>query len=136
MPLRASVQTNATVAAVLFQPLTFGVGVIDVETIGAVRSILSVRDAVAILPALSRVVPDTDWPAPSVASVVTGGQVSMPLSASLQVNVTLMVPLFQPAASGSGAAAALIVGTVLSTLTDTETVVVFPALSRAVPVTT
>src|SRR5207249_4269745 len=92
--------------------------------------------AVALkLPALSLQVPEADCPAPSDVNVFVAVQKSMPDKASVPLNVTLTVPLFQPLLFESGVALAIAVGGVLSMLmpvcvSDTE----FPAKSMQVPV--
>src|SRR5262249_49563076 len=53
-----------------------------------------------------------------------------------QLKLAVTLELFQPAEFGGGLAAPVIVGGVLSMLTVAEAVVLFPALSVAVPVTT
>ena len=71
--------------------------------------------------------------APSVAAGTGAGQESMPLVTSVQVNVTVALALFQPAAFGAGVMVAVMVGGVLSRLIVAAVEAVFPALSTAVP---
>ena len=87
----------------------------EMATLGEVLSSLTVTDAFAVFPALSRAVPLTTWPAVSVVIVTGAGQNAMPLVWSEQVNVTVGLTLFQPAALGGGALLAVIVGGALST---------------------
>jgi len=65
-----------------------------------------------------------------------GGHVAIPDKASVHVNATATLVLFQPAAFGAGVAVELIVGGVLSIFTVWLAVVLFPATSVAVPLTT
>ena len=57
MPLVASEHVNVTVALVLFQPATFGTGLMVAVMIGGVLSRLTLADAEAVFPALSTAVP-------------------------------------------------------------------------------
>jgi hypothetical protein len=102
-------------------------------TLGGVLSSLMLTDVLATLPALSMAVPETDWLTPSVVTVCGGGQVATPEDESVQLNVTVGLLLFQPAAFGTGDTTAVIAGDVWSTLTVTEVLAVFPATSVAVP---
>src|SRR5436309_12800782 len=83
--------------------------------LGAVLSRLILACQLAELPALSIAVPLTTRAAPSVATVTGREQEATPLVLSEQVNVTVTLALFQPAAFAGGAALAMIVGGVLST---------------------
>src|SRR5437660_1225464 len=60
----------------------------------------------------------------------------MPLSVSEQVNVTVVLELFQPAAFGGGLTVAETSGSVLSILRVTDVLALNPALFTAVPITT
>src|SRR5690349_15647565 len=62
-----------------------------------------------------------------------GGHDATPERLSAQVNATLTLVLFHPAAFGTGVAPAVMVGDVLSMLMLTLADAVFPALSTAVP---
>src|SRR5262245_60041998 len=89
-----------------------------------------------VLPALSVHVPDDDvWPAPSVLTVTGLVQLSIPDRESLPLKVTVTFVLFQPLALAAGEAAAVAVGTVLSTFIPlfVTGALVFPALSVHVP---
>jgi len=81
-------------------------------------------------------VPVTIWSAPSVVSATAVLQDAIPLSGSEHPKLTVAPELFQPAASGGGAMVPEITGGVLSRLTVTEVVALFPALSVTVPDTT
>src|SRR5215472_1381542 len=102
---------------------------------GGVLSMLRLADAVAVLPARSRAVPETAWLAPSVEATTWVGQKSTPLSASEQLKLTVTLVLFQPAALGEGDTMAAIAGAVSSMFKVAFALAVFPALSLAVPVT-
>ena len=97
---------------------------------------LSVTLATAVLPALSVAVPVTTCPAPSVVTTRGAGHEAIPERSSAQTNVTVAFPFSHPAAVGSGATVAEIVGTVLSMFSVTLATAVLPALSVAVPLTT
>src|SRR5690349_18564502 len=74
---------------------------------------------------------------PSPVRVWPGGQalLGIPESASLQVNLTVTSPLYQPAAFGLVVAAALIVGVVVSMLMPLCVLLaLLPALSVQMPV--
>jgi hypothetical protein len=96
VPDRLSVHMNETVTFELFQPLALGAGVAVATMPGADLSKFTVTVVVAVLPALSVVVPGTDWFAPSVNSVVGPGHEVVPDSASLHVKVTVTSELFHP----------------------------------------
>jgi len=132
-PLTESAQLNVTTTAALSQPFAFGAGARLPDRVGGLLSRLTLTDAVAVFPALSRAVPEITWFAPSVVTWTGAGQTSTPLPPSTQENVTVISVLFQPAASGTGVAVAVILGGVLSLLTVTEMLALLPALSVAVP---
>src|ERR1051326_6784688 len=85
---------------------------------GSCVSMLTVTVMGLWLPALSTASRVTVCPAPSVVTVASAGQVAMPLSASLQVKLTVTAALFQPAAFGAGVTVPVIVGGVRSTVSD------------------
>ena len=58
MPLKPSLQVKVTVTTALSQPFWFGAGAMAAEIFGGVRSILTLTETVAVLPALSRAVPE------------------------------------------------------------------------------
>ena len=113
-PDSASDTPNVTTTGVLFQPCAFAVGAWAPDTTGAVLSILTVTLAVAVLPALSRAVPETTWLLPSVPRTTGGGHTATPDPASLQTNVTVTFVLFQPRVFGVGLTVVLITGGVVS----------------------
>lgn len=82
---------------------------------GGVLSIFNVTCAVAVLPALSVAVPEMIWFAPSVLTRAAGEQAAIPERASEQLNVTVTLLLFHPAALAAGFAVAVMVGGTLST---------------------
>ncbi len=89
----------------------------------------------ARLPAWSVALPLTEA-IPSVETVTGDGHAAIPEPASVQVKVTWAdAPLFQPFAFGTGATAALIVGAVLSSSTETFAEAVLPATSVTLPLT-
>ena len=57
-PDKLSVQLKVALTLVLFHPAAFGTGVSVVAIVGGVLSMLTVRDVVAVLPALSTAVPE------------------------------------------------------------------------------
>src|SRR4051794_32154749 len=85
-------------------------------------------------PAASTAVPNADWAAPSLASVVAGEHVSTPERLSAHVNDTVTGALYQPFRFAGGTAP-VIVGAVLSMLTVADAVALLPALSEVEPVT-
>src|SRR3954469_16455796 len=99
-------------------------------TLGATVSTLIPPTVVApLFPALSTAVP-VALLAPWAASVASGWQLAIPLTASLQSNWTVTGALYQPAALGWVVALPVIVGAVLSTSTVALAAVsVLPGLS-------
>src|SRR5207245_10004112 len=105
------------------------------ERLGAVLSMLRwSTEAWVVLPALSRAVPATDWSGPS-PSVVAPVQLSRPDSASWHSKLTVTSALYQPLPLAARSGLPLIVGGVLSTLTDAVSDAVLPAWSAAEPLT-
>jgi hypothetical protein len=102
------------VTGVVFQPVGGASGDRDAVTTGAVRSMLSVMLAVAVLPARSRAVPEMTWFAPSVETRTAAGQNARRTS-SAHVNRTRTAVRYQPLAFGSVVAATVMVGGVTST---------------------
>src|SRR5438552_46964 len=84
-------------------------------TTGGVSSIFRLRDAPALFPALSNVVPETAWFSPSEDTTSEPGQEAMPEVASLQAKLTSTLVLFQPNPFGGGVANSTIAGRSLST---------------------
>src|SRR3954470_7418969 len=99
-------------------------------TIGAtVSTLIPPTVVVPLLPALSTAVPVALF-APWAASVASGWQEAMPLTASVQANCTVTGALYQPAAFGLVVALPVMVGAVLSTSTvAVPAVSVLPVLS-------
>src|SRR4051794_17770603 len=89
---------------------------------GAVLSMLMPLTVTELLfPAMSWVSPWTDWVAPSLETVWSGPQPATPLmpeSASVHVNATLTSVLFQPNELAAGVRSAVMVGAMVSTLTE------------------
>ena len=137
-PESASPVVQWIVTSPLYQPYAFGLAVGAPESVGFVRSMLTLSTvSLALLPALSVAWPVTLWPAPSPESVSSPAQppVLMPVSASEQAKVTATGPLFQPKPFAAGAREPLTVGSRLSILTVTELPAAvlssrLPALSR------
>src|SRR5262249_46850536 len=102
IPDVGSLQKNVTVTGVLFQPPALALGEVEVVMLGGVLSRLTVTDVLAVFPALSVVVPEITWFAPSFVRVCGAGQLATPEVWSLQLNVTVTLLLFQPAALGAG----------------------------------
>ena len=133
MPEPESAQVKFTVTFELFHPLALGAGDATAVIVGGVLSIFTDTVAEDVLPALSVTDPVTGV-MPSVVTVTAAGQVpARPESASEQVKVTVTLELFQPLALAAGDCAAVMTGGVLSRLTVTLAVAVFPAVSVAVP---
>src|SRR2546422_683900 len=93
---------------------------------GGVRARLTV-------PARSSARPTNSWSAPSLVTVIGGGQKAMPLSPSEHTNVTVASRLVQPFAFGPGVTVARIVGAVRSMLMRAPANAMFPARSTARP---
>jgi hypothetical protein len=134
MPDKASAPLKVTVTLVLFQPAAFGAGDAAAAAVGAVRSILTVTEAVRTNPAPFVAVQETTVPAVSVVKLV-GSQlvnsVLIPEIGSLTFQLTVVADLSQPAALGVGATVGVTSGGVVSIRTTVETVVVKPAPSVA-----
>src|SRR4051794_35723424 len=99
-------------------------------TLGAtVSTLIPPTVVVPLLPALSTAVP-VALLAPWAASVASGWQLAIPLTASWQSNRTVTAELYQPTVFGLVVALPVIVGAVLSTSTvAVPAVSVLPALS-------
>ena len=97
----------------MFHPFEFGAGVTTGLTTGGVRSMLmSLTVKEAEIPALFAHVPTTDWPLPSVVTVVGAGGLpaASPETASEHWNVTVTDDLFQSFTFGAGERDALMLG--------------------------
>jgi hypothetical protein len=88
-------------------------GGVSITRSGGVRSRLTVTAAVAVLPALSRAVPETGWSAPSTATTTEGGQNATPDSPSSHPKATTSSRC-QPRSFGGGWITARIRGGVVS----------------------
>ncbi len=119
----------------LFQPLELGPTDLELEITGFVRSTLMLLWVeLAEFPALSKQVPVTDWPPPSLR-VEGGGTLDTPDKTSEQVKLTVTVTLFQPLEFGLADLELAMTGGVLSMLMlVTVAEPVFPALSVHVAV--
>src|SRR5205085_1669974 len=84
-------------------------------TTGGVSSIFRLRDAPALFPALSNVVPETAWFSPSEDTATGPGHEATPDRASAQLKLTVTAELLQPNPFGGGAANSTIDGRSLST---------------------
>src|SRR5437870_5071659 len=110
-----SLQLNETVTSLLFQPLALAAGLRLPAIVGACLSSLTVTEPLPTLPTRSVavdvwvVVPF--WFSDSVAGV---GPLATPEPASVALQVTVTLALFQPAALAAGVSAAVTVGPVLS----------------------
>ena len=129
------IQLNVTVTLVLFHPAELGDGDTDAEIVGRACSRLTVAEVLAAFPATSVAVPEIDWLAPLVETVVALGHTATPDNESLQIKVTVTGTVSHPAEFGVGERLAVIVGGVLSSLMTTVAVFVPPAASITVPVT-
>lgn len=134
IPLRESAAVPVTLTGEMLTDEPFAGEVIAM--LGAVLSRLTVSVADAVLPARSAAVPLTSWFAPSVVTVIGAGQLATPEVLSTQVKLTVTSLWFQPARLGWGVIVGDNVGGVLSMLSVTEVLAVFPARSTAVPETT
>ncbi len=92
-------------------------------------------DALALLSARSTAVPVTDSSWPSVCGLVHVATPEATLPGSAHVNVTVTAPLYQPLEPSVPVFVPEIVGSVLSSLTVTESVPRLPARSSAEPLT-
>src|SRR5438445_529416 len=101
--------------------------------VGGVVSILSVMDALAVLPAASVTVPENTWFAPSVAATFCCGQLVMGEAEGAHRKLIVTDVVFHPAAFGAGDAVAVIRGAVLSMFSVTQACAVLPATSTAFP---
>src|SRR5919108_1782688 len=130
MPDVASVPLKETASEWLYQPLASAARPGGPVAPGAVASYFSGRDAVPVLPALSRHEPLTVVPAVSGPAYVAAGEhESRPEVPSLPVKPTLSAWLYQPFASAPLDGVAVADGAVLSILNVLETVVTPPSLS-------
>src|SRR5258708_7282387 len=136
-PGEGSVTLQLTVTGELvFQPAPFGAGLtVGTMTGGVLSMLIPLAVATALtLPAFAVQVPLADNPVPSVLSVTGAVQLAMPERASVPVNVTGTLVLFQPAPLGAGDAVAVTVGRVMSILIVADTEAESPAPSTAVHV--
>src|ERR1700722_1025575 len=133
-PESVSAHMKLTVTDELFHPAVFGAGEGLAVMVGGVLSMLTVAHASSEeFPAASTACPQRDWFAPSVATATGGGQVLTPDPLSKQVNVTVTLVLFHPAAFGRGKTETAIVGTVVSVVNVCETTLLeLPARSKTV----
>src|SRR5690348_3280303 len=94
-------------------------GTPEAVVVGAVRSILMLPTvALAVLPALSLTEAAADRLLPSPLTTVSAGQATTPERLSAQVQWTVTSPVNQPLPFGVLTMLPLMVGLVLSTLTD------------------
>ena len=107
-------------------------GAVNCRTVGAIWSIFSVTSAFALFPATSTADPVTTCPRPFVETFCSEGQVAIPESASVQVNVTATCAVFQPF-TGGGTAAATMAGGVLSRLIVAHADAERPMESKTLP---
>jgi len=119
---------------VVLMPLEFGAGETVYVIVGGVSSILTLAHIGSdMFPAASTACPQKDWFAPCVATAIGGGHVLTPDPESAQVNVTVTLVLFQPAAFGAGNTEAAIVGAIVSVVNVSEiTSLEFPDPSKTV----
>src|ERR1051325_8708136 len=111
--MEVTLPVTATCAGSETGELSAGAAIV---TCGVCVSMLKVTVMGLTLPALSVAWRVTLCAAPSAATETSPGQVRMPLSASLQVKLTVTAVLFQPAAFGAGLTVAVMVGGVRSTM--------------------
>src|SRR5688500_11475696 len=96
--------------------------------------LMLVTVAEAPLPAASVALPVADWPAPSPLSACGAVHDATPERASVQVKLTVTVPLFQPFALAAGNGLPVMPGAVRSILTVPEAdALALPATSVQVP---
>src|SRR5437016_5873400 len=136
IPDVASLQVKVIVGFVLFQPAALGAGDTVAVMAGAVLSRVMIAETLAVFPAMSVACLVIAWLPPLALTSTRLGQTAAPEPASLHENVTVTSELFQPAALAGGIAVAEIPGGVLSILSATLVLAVFPALSTACPLMT
>src|SRR5690349_18621277 len=114
MSERLSLAVSPTVTGALSQPP----GILVVEVVGAVRSILMPSTvAEAVWPALSETLAEADRSLPSPVTTASAGQAATPDRLSAQVQWTVTSPVNQPFAFGVPTTLPVMVGEVLSTFT-------------------
>src|SRR5919109_3311503 len=111
---------------------------VSVLMLGASASMLMWSTvALLALPALSTAEAVSDWLAPLPVRVTSSGQTAMPDRASEHVKRTVTGPVYQPLdPSVPETTAPLMVGGVLSSLTEAESAPTLPAVSLAWPLMT
>ena len=93
---------------------------------------LTVAEALLVLPATSVAVPLAVCPAPSCVKVTGEAQLATPDKVSEQLKLTVTLELFQPNELATGTRLAVMTGGVLSMFSTTAALAVLPALSDAV----
>src|SRR5712692_6673203 len=137
MPLVASLQATPTLWCV-HVPLVYAVpsALTRLMPAGAVLSMLTDSEVVALLPTLSVQVPVAACAAPSAEIVTEGLTEATPEPVSVQLNVTVTGALYQPFALGDRSGVALINGAVVSTTVTVNVLVEeFPRASLEPQVT-
>src|SRR5215212_11266802 len=134
MPDSPSSPTHVTVTSPRYQPAWLPPAGTPAR-VGLVLSMLMpVTSALLRLPATSTASPRTDWPAPSLVSVVSPAQPATPVCRpdprSSQLNLTSTSVLFQPKPFAAGVAVPEMDGATVSTLTsNVRSASSFPARS-------
>jgi hypothetical protein len=108
-------------------------GALKVRIVGGACSRFTVTWVLALFPAMSRQLPLTTWPAPSVETVCGDVKLATPERLSVQAKVTVTGVLFQLAPLAAGEEVAVIVGGVSSKLTVAQAFAVRPLVSTALP---
>lgn len=99
--------------------------------LGAAVSMLSATEVVAELPARSHAVRSKIYVVSLPSTLISAGQRSIPDSASSHAKCTLTDPRYQPPALAVGVVLAMMLGGVLSTLSEVVVVATLPAISSA-----
>ncbi len=126
---------NDTVTSELFHPAGLGGGAGVAITESGANCTLNVTLVDAVFPALSVAVPLNTCPAPAVVTFMGAGQIAMPESPSVQVNVITAGAVTTPLAPGAGVTVAVMAGGVLSIFSVVLALAVCPAASVTVALT-
>src|SRR5258708_3585130 len=94
--------TNETVRSLLFQPAALDAGLTLARIASGASCTVSVRLVEAVFPAMSVAVPLKTWPVPTIVRLTGCGQLAIPESASVQLNVMVAGAVTMPLASAAG----------------------------------
>src|SRR5258708_24548016 len=127
--------TNETVTSLLFQPAALDAGLTLARIASGASCTVSVRLVEAVFPATSVAVPLKTWPVPTIVRLTGCGQLAIPESASVQLNVMVAGAVTMPLASAAGVTVAVMIGGVSSMLTVRLVLAVCAEASVTVPFT-